>query len=60
MIIHCETCDTDLLETESDRLGLDMKDAHEFEHVHPVNLYIEYRGQRVRLAGIVGSVTVDI
>ncbi len=60
MIVHCETCKIDLLETESDRLALDIKDSHEFEHLHPVNLYIEDRGRRIRLAGIIGPFSVDI
>ena len=60
MIVHCEACKIDLLDIESDRIALDTKDCHEFEHLHPVNLYIESKGQRVRLVGIVGSVMVDI
>jgi hypothetical protein len=60
MIIHCETCEADLLETESDRLALDLKDVHEFEHLHPVHLYVEHQGQRIRLAGLVGAIAVDI
>jgi hypothetical protein len=60
MIIHCETCKADLLETESERLALDLKDTHEFEHLHPVHLYIEHRGQRIRLAGLVGRVSIGI
>jgi hypothetical protein len=60
MIVHCETCKIDLLETESDRLVLDIKDSHEFEHLHPVNLFIEHRGRRIRIAGMVGRISVDI
>jgi hypothetical protein len=61
MIIHCETCEADLLETESDRLALDVKDTHEFEDQHhPVNIYIAHQGQRVRLASLVGTIAVDI
>ena len=60
MIVHCETCKIDLLETESDQVALDFKDSHEFENLHPVNLYIEYRGRRLRLAGIVGPFSVDL
>jgi hypothetical protein len=60
MIVHCETCKIDLLETESDRVALDMKDSHEFEHLHPVNLYIEHRGRRIRLAGMVGALSIDL
>jgi hypothetical protein len=58
MIIHCDTCNVDLLETESERLALDTKDLHEFEHQnpeHPVNLYIEQEGQRIRIAGLIAS-----
>ncbi len=60
MIVHCDTCKVDLLKTESDRLALDLKDTHEFEYCHPVNLYIEYRGHCVRIAGLIGPITVDI
>jgi hypothetical protein len=60
MIVHCETCKTDLLETESDRIPLDLKNSHEFEHLHPVNLHIEYRRQHLRLAKLIGTVSVDI
>jgi hypothetical protein len=61
MLIHCETYKADLLETESDRLALDMKDTHEFEHPHhPVNIYIADQGKRIRLAGLVGTIAVDI
>src|ERR1700758_1378256 len=58
MIVHCETCKIDLLETESDRVALNTKDCHEFEHLHSVSRYLEDRGQRVRLARIVGPFTV--
>jgi len=59
MIIHCETCKADLLEAESDRLALDTKDIHEFEHLHShprhnVNIYIEHRRQRIRIVGFIG------
>ena len=65
MIIHCETCKVDLLETESERLALDMKDTHEFEHElgeppHPVNVYIAHQGQRIRIASLLGTIAVDI
>jgi hypothetical protein len=60
MIVYCETCKIDLLETESDRIALDTKDCHEFEHLHPVNLYIEHRGRRIRIAAMVGPFTVRI
>jgi hypothetical protein len=60
MIIHCETCNLDLLETESDRKALDLKDVHEFETFHPVNFYIEHRGQRIRITGLIGPTSVDI
>ena len=60
MIIHCETCKEDLLETESERLALDLKDIHEFEHLHHVHLYVEHRRQRIRIAGLVGRVSIGI
>jgi hypothetical protein len=47
-------------ETESDRVALDLKDSHEFEHLHPINLHIECRGRRTRLAILIGNVSVDI
>jgi hypothetical protein len=65
MIIHCETCKADLLETESDRRALDLKDTHEFEHEfehpdHPVNIYIEHKGRRIRLVSLIGAISVNI
>jgi hypothetical protein len=59
MIVHCETCKIDLLESESDRKALDAKDCHEFEHLHPVNLYAEHRDQGIRVAGMIGPFDVD-
>lgn len=35
----------------SRRIALDIKDSHEFQHLHCVNLYIEHRGGRLRLRG---------
>jgi hypothetical protein len=68
MIVHCETCKIDLLETKSDQKALNMKDLHEFESgfedqgmpKHPVNVYIEHRGRRIRIAGMYGPFDVDI
>jgi hypothetical protein len=60
MIIYCETCKATLLETESDRVALDLKDLHEFEEDHKVNLYIDHRGQRIRRSSLVETISVDI
>ena len=56
MIVHCETCNTDLLETESDRVAPDTKDGHEFEHLHPVNVYIEHWGGQIPICGDIWTI----